>query len=119
MSPTNLSASIESYLDALMDAGDFTPEEGDKSMVVAEHLALALAGLYSLASSHPDVFKVGSRELGFPAIRRLWRELMHIRSHLPADVLSNDVYRNVTLTRFGKIIKGSSKEAEAYRADEA
>lgn len=94
----------------------FSEESRDWSIDVAIHLALAFYSLKKLEESGVDL-KLRNRFLILPSLIRAFRELLHLRKDIPVDIMSNDIERKITLSKYGEILDAEKNKTtvEAYR----
>lgn len=107
--------SPDAFLKALLQQTDYFPEKDrDWSIDAAVHIALAMYAIYKLEDQGVNV-ELRNRPLVLPELDRAWRQVLHIRKDLPSEILSNDIPRGVTLSKFGELLREPNSKA-AYTA---
>lgn len=97
-------AEPEELADHLLE--HFFREEGERDWSVDAliHIALAFYAVGKLEDQGADL-EFRNRLLVYPALKRAWRELLHIRKDLPSEILIEEIERATTLSRFGDVRK--------------
>lgn len=112
-SPSRIGASVWDFVGAL-EWGTDDPPDQDPTIVAALALAKSARAMRDLETLYPHFFKVANRLIFFPAIERAWRDLLHVRSRLGVEIMMYDIEREVTLTRYGRIVRKGDPEAAVY-----
>lgn len=82
-----------------------TVKEGDLTVSIALCIAEANSLLEQLDKEILNVTKLGNRRLVKPSLVKAWREILHIRKDLDNDYLNNDIDREVSITKYGRVKK--------------
>ena len=107
--------SPDAFLKVLLQQSDYFPEKDrDWSIDAAVHIALAIYAVNKLEDQGVNI-ELLNRPLVLPELDRAWRQVLHIRKDLPSEILSNDIPRGVTLSKFGELLRESDNKA-AYTA---
>jgi len=87
----------------------------DWSIDLAYHLAMALISLDKLKEKGVQT-TYRRKQLVEPALQDAWRQLVHIRQrHITDEIALNDIIRQVSLTRTGRIIIDDSPDTSETR----
>lgn len=114
---TSRSKGVGSSIWEFVDASEWgvdDPPDQDPTILAAISLATAAKIMRDLEEKFPHFFKAGNRLIFFPTIERLWRELLHVRSKLGVEIMMYDIPRDVTLTRYGRVVQKGDAEIDAY-----
>ena len=97
-------ADIEAFAEAI----EIPTGPRDWSIDIAYHLAMALISLHKLQELGVQTTYRKKRLIG-PALEDAWRQLIFIRQrYIPEEVALNDVIRQVTLSKTGRVMIDAS-----------
>lgn len=84
----------------------------DWSIDLAYHLAMALISLNKISEAGVQT-TYRRKQLVEPALQDAWRQLVFIRQrYIPDEIALNDIIRQVTLSRTGRILLNDSPDTD-------